>query len=61
MLSDAQIKRLWENMLSAEIRANYFAELAERFSRRQRYATWGVLFLSSGAFASFAFRDLPSE
>lgn len=61
MLSEAQIKRLWEGMLAAEIRANYFAELSEVYSRTQRNATWGTLFLSSGASATFLIRDLPNE
>ena len=39
-------------MLGAEIRANYFAELAGRYSRRQRIATWGTLLFSSGSVAS---------
>lgn len=60
MLSDAQIKRVWDGMLSAEIRANYFAE-AQRYATRQRYATWAALFLSSGALATFLIRDLPAE
>lgn len=52
MLSEAQIERVWQGMLGAEIRANYFAELTERYNRRQRLATWGTLFMSSGALAT---------
>src|ERR1700722_13460517 len=59
MLSDAQIERVWQGMLGAEIRANYFAELTERYNRRQRLATWGTLFMSSGALATILVQ-LPS-
>lgn len=61
MLSEAQIKRVWEGMLAAEIRANYFADLSERYARNQRLATWLTLFLSSGASATFLIHDLPSD
>jgi hypothetical protein len=50
MLSDLQQKRVWEGLLSAEIRAYYFADLASEHHRRQRVVTWAILFLSSGAF-----------
>lgn len=60
MLSDAQIERVWQGMLGSEIRANYFAELTERYNRRQRFATWGTLFMSSGALATILIA-LPSE
>ena len=49
MLSEAQQRRVWELMLGAEIRANYFAELTNRLYGRQRLATWSTLVLSSGA------------
>ena len=39
MLSEAQIKRVWEGMLGAEIRASYFAELVERANKEQRLLT----------------------
>jgi hypothetical protein len=60
MLSEAQIERVWQGMLGAEIRANYFAELTERYNRRQRLATWGTLFMSSGALATILIQ-LPSQ
>lgn len=59
MLSEAQIERVWQGMLGAEIRANYFAELTERYNHRQRWATWGTLFMSSGALAAILI-ELPS-
>lgn len=48
-LSQAQIQRVWEGMLGAEIRSNYFAELVLRFNTEQKLLTWLTLFLSSGA------------
>ena len=60
MLTELQQKRVWEGMLSAEIRANYFADLSGRYHRRQLVSTWLTLFLSSGAFATFVFKDLPT-
>ena len=60
MLSDAQIKRIWEGLLGSEIRANYFAELVGRLNREQRISTWLTLLFSSGAAAS-AFANLPND
>lgn len=53
MLSELQRKRVWEGWLSAEIRADYFAELSGRYPRRQAVANWLTLITSSGAFVSF--------
>jgi hypothetical protein len=61
MLNEAQQRRVWEGMLSAEIRANYFAELSGQYRRRQRGAMWIVLFLSSGAAVSLLYGGLPVE
>lgn len=58
MLSESQRTRLWEDWLGAEIRANYFADLAGTYQRRQRVATWLALFFSSGAFFA-AIAKLP--
>ena len=52
MMSQLQQQRAWEGWLSAEIRANYFADLSDMYRRRQRVITWLMLFLSSGAFFS---------
>jgi hypothetical protein len=52
MLSEAQQQRVWEGMLSSEIRANYFADLSGQYYSRQRWATWASLVFSSGALAS---------
>ena len=51
-LSEVQIDRVWKGMLSAEIRAYYFAELAQRYASQQRNVTWAILFSSSGAFVT---------
>ncbi len=59
MLSDYQQRRAWEGMLSAEIRANYFADLSGDYRLRQRVATWTILVLSSGAAASAFYGGFP--
>lgn len=60
VLSDLQRKRVWEGWLSAEIRANYFAELSNRYYRAQRAITWLVLLSSSGAFVTLVSNAPPS-
>ena len=52
MLTDDQIKRVWENMLAAEARSLYFGDLAARYTRRKRVITGASFFLSSGAAAT---------
>lgn len=52
MLTSLQQTTVWEGWLSAEIRANYFADLSTRYRRHQRTATWLTLFSSSGAAAT---------
>lgn len=52
MLSEPQLKRVWEGMLESEVRANYFADLSHRYYARQWNATWATLFCSSGAAVS---------
>jgi hypothetical protein len=53
MLSELQQKRVWEGWFSAEVRANYFADLAGAYHQRQRWATWAAVFSSSGAVIAF--------
>jgi outer membrane murein-binding lipoprotein Lpp len=60
MLSEAQQKRVWEGMLSSEIRSNYFADFSGRYYARQRWATWGALVASSGAVVA-VLADLPDS
>lgn len=52
MISQAQVERVWDGMLLAEMRALYFADLAVRYNRWQRALTLLTLFLSSGAFVT---------
>jgi hypothetical protein len=59
MLSALEQKRVWEGMLAAEIRANYFADLCGRYQRKQRLVTWATLLFSSGALATLISDWLP--
>ncbi len=52
MLNGFQVNRVWENMLAAEARSLYFADLASRYTRRKQWITGMSFFLSSGAAAS---------
>lgn len=52
MLSGLQQKTVWDGWLSAEIRANYFADLCHRYQAMQRTATLSTLIASSGATAT---------
>ena len=49
MLFQLQQKDVWENWLSSEMRANYFADMAYRYQFRQHALTWLTLIFSSGA------------
>jgi hypothetical protein len=51
MLSSGEQKKLWEEWLSAEIRAHYFADLCSGYLRWQKWINWATLLLSSGAVA----------
>ena len=35
MLTDVQIKDVWEGWLGGEMRANYFADMAQRYQLEQ--------------------------
>lgn len=59
MLSSHEQKNVWEEWLSSEIRALYFADLSYRYRRAQRIATWLTLATSSGAFVSLIADGLP--
>jgi len=52
MLNEFETARVWENMLAAETRALYFADLASRYTRRKQWITGISFFLASGAAAS---------
>ena len=61
MLSTFQQKVVWDNLLGAEIRAAYFAELSGRYLKKQRLLNLGTLLLSSGAFLSLVTTAVPSR
>jgi hypothetical protein len=52
VLNEFQIERVWENMLAAEARSLYFADLASRYTRHKQWITGASFFLASGAAAS---------
>ena len=52
MLSELQRTQVWEGMLSSEIRALYFADLASTYTRRKQLIVGLSFFLSSAAAAS---------
>lgn len=58
-LTEAQVNRVWEKMVEAEIRSLYFADLASRYSRRRQIITGIALFLSSTAAATMAAKTDP--
>ena len=49
MLSEQQIKDVWDGWLGGEIRANYFADMGGRFQVEQKVLTFMTLLFSSGA------------
>ena len=49
MLTKAQANSAWQKMAEAEVRALYFGEIANRYSRRKQWISAVSLFLSSGA------------
>jgi hypothetical protein len=53
MLSELQIKDVWEGWIGGEIRANFFAAMGSRFQTQQKILTWMTLIFSSGAAATF--------
>ena len=61
MLSEYQQKIVWDNLLGAEIRAAYFAELSGRYLRYQRMLLLGSLLLASGAFLSLVTTIIPQN
>ncbi|PYX53493.1 MAG: hypothetical protein DMG76_25345 [Acidobacteria bacterium] len=52
MLTEDQVRRVWEKMLGAEARSLYFAEMAAAYTWRKQIITATSFFLSSGAAAS---------
>ncbi len=56
MLSEAQIRRVWEGLYEAKVRANYFAELSGKYQDRQKLATGMSLFFASGVVVTLLLR-----
>ena len=54
MLTEAQTNRIWESMVSAEVRSLYFGDLAARYTKTKQILTGVSFFLSSGAAATLA-------
>jgi hypothetical protein len=52
VLNEFQVNKVWENMLAAEARSLYFADLTSRYTRRKQWITGTTFFLSSGAAAT---------
>lgn len=48
-MTEAQINRVWEKMIEAEVRSLYFGHLASMFSKRKQVISGVSFFLSSGA------------
>jgi hypothetical protein len=61
MLSELQRKVVWENWISSEIRANYFADMGQRAQSRQKFFTWLMLLFSSGAVLAVVTDRLPAH
>ena len=60
MLSEFQQDELWRNWISAEIRADYFADMRTRYARLYSWLIWLTLFFSGGTvFAVIS--NLPAE
>ena len=51
MLNEFQRTQVWRNMLAAETRSLYFADLASRYTRQKQWITGFSFFFSSGAAA----------
>ena len=58
-LNDFDQTRLWENLIGAQTRAQYFATLVQRLRVRQRWLTTGSLILSSGAAITLLTSSFP--
>ncbi|HEY3973483.1 MAG TPA: hypothetical protein VGM18_10795 [Candidatus Sulfotelmatobacter sp.] len=61
MLSELKQRDVWEGWIGSEIRANYFADMAQHYQTQQKILTWMTLLLSSGAAATFITDWLPSD
>ncbi len=60
-LNDFDQARLWENLIGAETRAQYFGVLSHHLRKRQRLLTGGALVASSGAAITFFSSAIPNH
>ena len=60
VLSELQQDELWKNWLSAEIRADYFAEMSTWYARWHSWLIWSTLFFSAGTVAAII-GNLPAN
>jgi hypothetical protein len=60
MLSEQQIKDVWDGWIGGEVRANYFAHMGGHFRKEQTVLTWLTLLFSSGAAVTFIGDWLPT-
>src|SRR5437867_3544710 len=60
MLTPDEQRRTWEGLYLAEMRANYYADLAGRCRQLQRLVTWASLLLSSGAVLGVVITHAPT-
>jgi hypothetical protein len=60
MLTNDQIRSVWEHLIAAETRALYFADLTTRTTRRKQLITALTFLLSSGAVATLVAKMPPS-
>ena len=59
MLDEAQLDAVWRDMLGAETRALYYADLAVRLTRKKQWIMGSILFLSSGAAVTAFAKQAP--
>jgi hypothetical protein len=59
MLTEDQVAEVWDEMIAAEVRSLYFAELGTRYTRTKQIISGLSFFLSSGA-AVTILAKLPS-
>jgi hypothetical protein len=60
MLSEFQQDELWRLWISAEIRADYFADMSTRYARLHSWLIWSTLFFSAGTVAAII-GNLPDD
>ncbi len=52
MLTETETKRVWDSMIRAEVRSNYYAHMATRYTLTRKILSACLLFFSSGAAVS---------